>query len=421
MFKSFLDFIQGNPEKARNLDDEISVVKGILENYQNENLEVSDQLLRYLCDLTKFSCDEVELPIITCHIISNLALDENYAVIMIQLGVIRNLTKLLAKHNKNSKLVWKCTSAIWNLCRPVDIEDYIPVTLPGLVFECLVTNLDFKKAVHTSFGALSNLALVKPAETGNIFTEKNMEIMAVIVKKYRNVNMIAGHFGAMVANIAVNAQVANKFVNNNFIEILFQCLQETTERSSVKHLVAAVHNMSDIQSFCDYLCEAQGVELLRKIQIDYNDEISEFVNGIFDLSSLPQSATTSLHASVVSCDISMTIDLLKRFGKLETKDLEGKTALQLAIDSDKYETVQLLVASGAEGKHCVLKEGGEGKSMKRYIDHGTELRFESIQMLKNMVLFSQPKANVDICSVINACIPGVELLLILQNEISSKT
>ena len=62
------------------------------------------------------------MQIIACHLISNISLQEEYAMYMIAKGIIKNLTFLLLQNQKHSKLVWKCTSALWNLCRPTGIE-----------------------------------------------------------------------------------------------------------------------------------------------------------------------------------------------------------------------------------------------------------------------------------------------------------
>jgi len=418
MIKNFISYIQGRQSVKIDIDEEILKVKEILEKYQHEELIVDDDLLQYLCDTAKVShcaCKTPELPIITCHIISNLALNEDHALFMINCGIIRSLTNLLKVFKGKDKLIWKCTSAIWNLCRPVDIEQHIPDELPQLIFECLDASRTFPKSVHTCFGALSNLALVKPDETAEIFTEKVLIIMSNIVYEFKDVSMITGHFGAMVANISVNSTVANKFVENDLIRILIECLKQTDERSSVKHIVAAIHNLSDIPLFCYFLCDCQGVEVLRNIQNEFGEDISDFVVGVFELASLPTGATTSLQVAVMCCDLTTTIEILKQNGGLEIKTLENKTALDLAIENNKYEIVRFLLATGAKfDQKCFVAKGEEGEIMSRYICMGRALRFQSTQALTEIMHSSHPKLNKDVASIVTNCIPGVDLLLVLD-------
>lgn len=403
--------------KLPNTEEEIQTLKNILKEYQMGNLDVSEDLLNYLCTVAKNNRKHNEILVITCHIVSNLALDEDYALFLIEMGIIDILTKMLHDHQGDRRLVWKCTSALWNLCRPVGIANQIPSCLPRLVLECLLENQHCPKATHTCFGALSNLALCKPNEVSNLITSKHFDEILQIVWKYKDVANVTGHFGAMIANISVVENIARICVENDAVRVIINCLNNCDEKESVKHLVAALHNISDVPQFPYYFCDCKGIEILLGLELSSDIEIIEFINGMFELSSMPSSAKTSLQIACVCCDLMLVVDLLKRNGDLTATDSNGKNCLQLAIEHKKGETIQLLLASGAKLNQKTFREIEQNEEMKcliPFIEKGTAIRMKSERKFLNTMLGSRRKINKDVCSIVTECIPGVDLLLVLQ-------
>jgi len=400
-------------------EEDLKILKRILREYQCEDLTVSDELLEYLCDTAKTHRKNTEVLVITCHIVSNLALDENHALSLIEFGIIGHLAKILKDHQNQRRLVWKCTSALWNLCRPVGISNKIPSVLPKLVLECLLINQHCPKAAHTCFGALSNLALCKPTEVSALITSDHFQTLIEIVWRYRDVSNVTGHFGAMIANISVVENVAQMCVENDCVRTILNCLKHCEEKESVKHLVAALHNISDVAQFPYYFADCRGIEIIRNIKFVTDNEIEEFIAGMFELSSMPSKAINSLHIACVSCDLMLVVDLLKRYGKLEDTDLEGKTALQLAIENENSEIVQLLVASGANIEQELYEQVEKHETLNAiipFIKKGAAIRAKSERKFVNTMLGTRPKINKDVCSIVTECIPGVDLLLVLQSS-----
>jgi len=412
MLRHLLNYIKGN-----NAEADLKIVKEILSQYQSKELEVTDELLHYLCNVSKIHKNESELLVIACHMISNLALNESHAMVMIEQGIIKTLAKILKCNKYRNKLVWKCTSALWNLCRPVGIEQHIPDYLPELIFECLVINEDFARAMHTCFGALSNLALVKPAELSAIMNQETVNIMLRIVWKYRFVENITGHFGAMVANISVVEEIAGLWVENDCVRILIECLKINESKEGVKHLIAALHNISDVSLFTHNICDCKGIETLREIAKTHDHEIMDFINGIFELARMPVHATSSLQVAVCSLDLIIVVDLLKRHGDIDLKTLDGKTALELALLHKNGPIAQLLLASGAKFDQNSYEDKNERcdvEEMLPFITKGKSIRFRSQRKFTKVMLKSRPKINADVCQLMTECIPGVDLLLVLQ-------
>ena len=62
--------------------------------------------------------DEKKICLLASHIISNLALNEENVSYMNQHMVCNIMIQMLQMYIANSRLVWKVTSAIWNLSRP---------------------------------------------------------------------------------------------------------------------------------------------------------------------------------------------------------------------------------------------------------------------------------------------------------------
>lgn len=243
---------------------------------------------------------------------------------------------------------------------------------------------------------------------------KNIEQIKKIIYIFKHNDIIVGHFGALVANIAVVLDVAKRFVDNGLIKIVLGCLKITTEREAAKHLVAAIHNLSDVEQFVCCLCDCGGIEILRSIEENFDDEIQNLVVGIFQLGSLPSTVTTSLHASVMCCSIETVVDVLQKFGHLEEKDSEGKTSLELALENKKYKVVQILLGSGANLNKTVAEkmcDDDQDEEMESSIRLGKAIRCSTKQSLQKIIFESQPKINADVCSLVHDCIPGVDLLL----------
>jgi len=402
----------------RDVQKDLDGLKKMLEHFQSDNLIINEELLQTLVTLVNIHYKQRKIVLIGCHVMSNIALDEHHAIAMIQKGAAKALCKVLKKHEGDSRVVWKASSALWNLCRPQNIATHIPKQCADLVFNCLVNNATSSRATHTCLGALSNLALVCPNIFKKVMNIKNLQALRRIIQRYKAVSEICGHFGALVANMSVCAELAEACVSLEFVDLLISCLEQGNLKTdeAVKHVVAALHNLSDVAEFNSHLCLAEGVEILRQVQRDHEGEISDFVEGIFDLGGLPMHATTSLHVAVVCCHLPVIVQLLKKSViDIEELDRQSKTALDLALASGIGETVELLIASGANIScdSADMLEEEQMRAMKRYVKRGKSHRFRSQNKMRSLVRDNAKLVN-DMGTVVTSYIAGVDLLLVLQ-------
>lgn len=404
----------------RNIREDMDTLTKILDDFQREQLIINENILDYIIECANFYADNKTLILVCCHIISNIALDENNATYMISNNIMKYLNSILLVHSSNHKVIWKCNSAVWNLCRPSDIQDFIPDELIENVFQALKNCCDNPKSVHTSFGALSNLALCKPNVFALIFDEEKMEMLLNIVWRFRTSPLISGHFGALVANMSVIGDIAFRCVKLNFVSVLINCVKNIRDEEGIKHVTAALHNLSDVKKFPAYLCDCKGIEALRELQINHPDgEITAFIDGIFELANLPENATTSLHAAAACCEITTILTLLKRGINVEKVDLENHTALDIALLNNNGEIAQLLIASGANinqelFEQEVMIEANHKEEMLHFINKGKAIRNRSIHTMNKVLRETHPKLCSDICNIVTRSVPGVDLLLVLQ-------
>jgi len=405
---------------GRNAQKDTDNLSEILDSFQQGILDVDNILLDYIIDCARIYTNKRSIVLLCCHIISNLALDEHHASYMVTNHIMVHLNTIMIVHNQRHKVVWKCSSAIWNLCRPNDISMYIPDSTIESVLLALQNCCDNPKSTHTSLGALSNLALCKPDIFAQTFTEAKMEQLLKIVWRYKTSALINGHFGALVANMSVIGDIAFRCVKLGYVNVLIHCLNFITEEDGIKHVTAALHNLSDVKKFPTYLCDCRGVEVLREIQEKHPEgEISTFIDGIFELAELPGSAVTSLHVAAARCHLTTVLTLLKRNMDIETPDIQGYTAVDIALSHQNGEVVQFLIASGAQFNEQKFENNttlttNDKESMLRYVQKGSVIRARSIRKMNTTLLKYTPGLCEDLCNLVTSSVPGVDLLLVLQ-------
>jgi len=247
-------------------------------------------------------------------------------------------------------------------------------------------------------------------------TRSNMRQLLTIIQRYKFASEICGHFGALVANMSVCAELAAACVEMGYIDVLVHCLKtaDIDNEEANKHLVAALHNLSDINEFTPRLCLAYGVECLRNIQESFDGEIPEFVAGIFELGGLPTSCTTSLQVAAVCCDITVVVDILKN-SDIDAVTFDEKSACDLALENSCEDVVELLLGAGAQFNKNVFESLDEDTQIKmsRCVRRGNNLRVTSQNRMQAIVTRTS-KMVCDVGQVVTEFIPGVELLLVME-------
>jgi len=242
---------------------------------QKGNASYRDRL-EFLCELITNPQDEVEekalLKIIrvfseelhnkrlihlACHAVSNVALNNTYAIFMLENGILYDMLKIYLYHTRDPKIIWKASSAVWNLARPSGISSMIPSSLPEVIFRSLDFHQYDDKVTYTSIGALSNLAIAYSSFI-SLLNEKRVTLVYSIAKRFMNKVNIGMHVAALIANIGVNGTVGELCVKVGFVDYLLKLLNLYCDNiSMVKHAAAGLHNITDLELFLTCFCESQ--------------------------------------------------------------------------------------------------------------------------------------------------------------------
>ena len=79
-------------------------------------------MLKFLVKSTRRYRKDPRVMLRVCHAISNISFDIAPATSLVNLKTIKYLHSGLKFHKHDGKVVWKCCSAIWNLCRIPNTE-----------------------------------------------------------------------------------------------------------------------------------------------------------------------------------------------------------------------------------------------------------------------------------------------------------
>jgi len=261
-------------------------------------------------------------------------------------------------------------------------------------------------------------------QNSSLKTQENLIKLKMVMRTFKNHNDICGHFGALVANMCVHPNLAKECIRIGYVHLLFSILKKGKIQSeeSIRHIMAALHNLADVPHFTEIVCKVKGVEILKTFREKY-EESTDFIQGVYELANFPFSATTSLHVASACCDIQTVAYLLKHSDcDINERDLDGKTACDNAWIAESGSVLELLVASGAEFnyKKCEKLEGRAQKKMKNYALRGAYHKKHAKRVLETLV-----KQNTclikDMGCVVTDFIPGAEKLLVLSQSKKSRS
>lgn len=385
----------------------------------NPTFEASESYLKSLTKLLKYYRKDGNFAYNACHAISIVALEESNAEFLMSLDIMKPIVQILSYHKDKKRCLVKACAALWNLLGVSDDDCKIPTHCFELLWCTLLRHRKSKQVVHTAIGALANLAVATTSHISASIRSKYLQTLKDIVNKYTSSADICSHFGAFVANICVNQHNAEKCISLDFVQFLVKLLRSKCSRvpQVQKHLLAALHNLADVSGFLEYFSICNGIETLKSILDDSNDQdISNYIDAILNHASISESATTSLHIAAVGCKLeSVVCVLMNNDIDIDETDADGFTACDLAIQNGKDKVVEVLVASGASFNQDVFTELGENdkKRINRSVNRGNRHRNKSRKAIKTLVT-KHSKMICDMGSVITEFIPGVEMLLILN-------
>lgn len=386
----------------------------------NATFEANESYLKSIAKLLKYYRKDATFAYNACHVVSIVALEESNAQFLINLDIMKSIVKMLSYHKDSKRCLVKACAALWNLVSVCDDTCKIPSDCFELLWCTLLRHRKSKQVVHTAIGALANLAVATTSHVSAAIRSKYLKILKDIVNKYTSSSEICSHFGAFVANICVNQHNAEKCMNLEFVQFLVKLLRSKCSRTpqAKKHLLAALHNLADVSGFLEHFTICKGIETLKSIFVENVDQdISNYIEGIFNYASISESATTSLHIAAFGCKLeSVVYVLMNNYDiDIDETDAEGNTACDLAIQNGREKVVEVLVASGATFKEDTFAELEENdkKRINRSVNRGNRHRIRSRDVIETLVT-NHSKMIHDMSSVITEFIPGVEMLLILN-------
>lgn len=402
---------------AKNTDADLGKLKAMQVQTQMATFQPSAEFMKTVAKLLRKYPRESAFAYMASHIISVVALEEENAISLLELGVFKSLTSLLIFHSKNPRVLVKVCAAMWNLLGVDEASDKVPKKCFMYLWQTIMRHQSSERVIHTALGALSNLALVAPSIIQ--LRSKCLRKLKHIFKMHKNNTQICNHFGALIANLCVNWNVAEKCIRVGYVSVLVDILHSAKDSEVAKHVLAAIHNLSDATNFKKHLCLHQGIEIFERIQASFNaPEIEEYIEGIYAQASIPRSSTSSLHVAVVSCSISVVVNILMKYNDtMDVLDREGNTACDLAMREGHAKVVELLVASGATYKTNIYAEIDDSlkkEEMVKSVHRGTNHRAKSHSVMNSLVT-DNTKLIQNMGEVVTDFIPGVEVLLMLKN------
>lgn len=396
----------------RDASADLTQLKAMRSLIETNCYQPDEDFLKKLAKLLSRNIKESKCTYTGCHLVCCIALNEANGIFMINNGVLKTMIRVLSHHKENARILGKALAAIWNLLGAVVNASDVPSNCFKLIWATLLKHPGKERVVYATIGALSNLALVVPNQL--VSKSKQLRTLKNIFQRYRNSVDICTQFAAFVANICVSGTVANKCAYLEYVPLLVNMFRSGCV--STENILAALHNMSDTSNFIEQLCMCQGVELLHEISNTHEEAgILEYIDGIYAQSRMSDRATSSLHVAAVHGLVEDTITILMKHQEIDlnSPDLDGLTACDLAIQNGMAKLVELLVASGASFADESFSGLEDSQKVKKALKRGKYHRAKSQKVMKALIL-KNTNLIQDMGGVVAEFIPGVDMLLLLN-------
>jgi len=374
-----------------------------------------------LIEIMERKSESFQVLFLASHITSDFALDEDNVDYLNNHRICDILSQGLDRFHNNQEIVYKLTSALWNLCRP-GYEEIIPPNLVKQVLMALIKNKDSKNVVHTCIGCLSNLCLAIPEVFHAILTPVIIEELLLIVLKYSDKANVMCYFGSLVANMAINDYVAETCILSGYLGLCIKNLYNFKQYELRKYNIAAIHNLSDVQNFYDFFALNEGLEIVLKLREEYSHdtEIFSYINGLFGEGKIPEFCTNSLHLAAGVCKFSVFQQMFSEgrlhcIQSIDKKDLEGDSAFEKAVQYGREDVVEFLASLGAHvgnaSSHLPHISPLEDRFMVAgVIINGVRTRMAAKTYLKNGINGVKYLLHEDLWSIVTTFISPFDLL-----------
>lgn len=392
------------------------IITKSLEENQSESGVVNLQATKRVIRVLKALYRDERIALEGCRVVSMIALIENHSEFMASQGILNLLCKILKLHKDSPEIISKASAGIWNVLGTSD-NVQIPENCCDILFQLVHKKRRDLRVVHTIIGALSNISIASLPDVKRSCGARRLVQMKKIVSIHSE-DEVYKHFGAFVANICVDELLCEKCILLGFVEFVITLIRRSSDSIVLEYLLAGLHNLADDPKFVTNLCVCGGVEILRKLQNAFRNQtecrIHAYITAIFQNGRFPPNATTGLHVAATHCSLRTMLRVLTRPAtQIDAKDLQGKTACELAMQYGFGRQVKLLVACGAQLSPLSYADGFEQRvNMRSIVKTGRKFRIASEKQMQDLIN-QNCILNLDMSIVIIGFLRGVELLMLL--------
>ena len=404
------------------IDAVISEIKK-LGRYSNNNDDTLQGITKILSLMKKYN-ESLHVQRVSCHALSNLAMQVHIARWIVQKGGFGLIKKALLKFENDHKLCWLGSSAIWNLARPPANRSIIGQQGVSLMIKMLKIHQNKEKVTNTSIGALSNLSLCDHLKT-LIAKQENIKLILSVLNNYHKCSLSVATSGAgLIANLAVSDDFASILVEKGAISLLLKLLQWTHSNTSngddtlYRNTCAALNNMVTAQNFLDVFLENCGVEAIFKfLKHNQNDLYTNLLeNCLVSIEVDINQETTSLHL----CSLHGRLNILKKmmklypFTDLNATDSKKMTVLDYAIMTKNNQIIAFLSKVGAtKYQQNLLMDNDNDKEIKEIkaaMNNGKTILKTAHYVNQIAISKSLPSFPTDLCKLMVTYNNNVDML-----------
>lgn len=408
---------------AEEIDGAVTEIKKIGRSTSSHD-DTIDGITTILALMKKYS-DSLHVQRVSCHALSNLAMQVVVARLIVQKGGFQLIQKCLLRFEGDHKLCWLGSSAVWNLARPPANRSIIGVSGVKLMLKMLKLHRGKEKVTNTSIGALSNLSLCD-ALKNMIAQQKYVELILSVLTEYaqkRSLSVMTSGAG-LVANLAVSDDHATLMVKKNAIRILLQLLNwrgDNVDDTLYRNTCAALNNMVTATDFLDHFLGNLGVEavfsFLTQNQNDLYTNLLE--NCLINIEVDVNEVTTSFHL----CALHGRLPVLQKlmidypFTDLDGVDSKTRTCLDYAIFGKHPDVAHFLSKCGAikyQSNIGNLRDAEERKLIENAITNGKRVLKETVKAHRKAVVKALPLFPVELCNLVVSYGGNVDMLRVTK-------
>lgn len=319
--------------------------------------EISDEDVMEVLRLKREHKDCLKIQQSACQTLANICMNESIRERCIGMNCHMEVLDSLKAFGNDWKLCWLACSALWNMTLSPEARSTTPLDAVDVFMDILKNHETHERTIKVAIGCLSNLSLNHLFRVYIGGNREHVQFLYDVILRNTDHVQIASTASGLIANLAVNDDIANLLVEMDFIsclKLMLECAYD--DETFQRNVVAALRNVRTGDMF---VVEALTNEII--------EELFKLLDRtrIQDMVSLPITMICStLHASVphrpssyhIACyygDMNVFDFLMEKNENCEDiidfnmKDKFGHTLLTYAIEGGRREMVAYLISRGS--------------------------------------------------------------------------